>query len=519
MKQILLVILCFITTQVAFAATDEFTIQSLVGGDIVPPTTPLNVLATPVTSAQIDVSWDASSDNFALGGYQVFRDTIQIATTSLVNFSDTGLTASTSYDYTIRAFDTSFNFSTTSATATAVTLPVVVATTTPTTTPEISFGGRIVNQAAVRIDTINIDTQIDSATVSFSTNRLTQAEIAWGRTVDFELGFSTGAAFKKDHQVLINGLAPDSVYELQIQVRDSSGKIAIETVSFRTLSRPDVQAPANPMNFSAIGTETGVQLSWTNPNEDDFQKVRVLSSDQFYPTDLQGGYLVYEGDAAETFDGRTADSARRFYTIFAYDEAGNSSSGAVTEIYFSRSTGEIDEAQSNAALDDTVDISLPMGENTTVVSIADISFSDRRGNVAVFVDERVVITNNQTTLISVPYERLPEHLKTVIVRLVHPQNGKVFAFLLRVNADKTAYEAEIGALLVPGEYDFSFEVFDFKTKGIKKLTGVIEVRQITVFKDTEAVFASVWFIWLLPLFVLLGIMARRLFQQREDMSV
>jgi len=94
-----------------------------------PPSVPTNVTATAVSSSQINVSWSASTQGSApLAGYRVYRNGSLAGTVTTTSFSDTGLTASTTYSYTVAAFDSSGNASNPSSAASATTLP---ADTTP----------------------------------------------------------------------------------------------------------------------------------------------------------------------------------------------------------------------------------------------------------------------------------------------------------------------------------------------------------------------------------------------------
>lgn len=91
--------------------------------DTQPPTAPTNLTATAVSSSQINLAWTASTDNVGVTGYQVFRGSTQIATTTTTSYSNTGLAASTTYSYTVKAFDAANNISGSSNTATATTQP------------------------------------------------------------------------------------------------------------------------------------------------------------------------------------------------------------------------------------------------------------------------------------------------------------------------------------------------------------------------------------------------------------
>ncbi|HTR37098.1 MAG TPA: LamG-like jellyroll fold domain-containing protein [Bryobacteraceae bacterium] len=76
-----------------------------------PPSVPGNVQANPVSSSQITVTWSASSDPLGVSGYQVYRDSTLIAATPGLSFTDSGLTPSTTYSYSIAAYDAGGNVS------------------------------------------------------------------------------------------------------------------------------------------------------------------------------------------------------------------------------------------------------------------------------------------------------------------------------------------------------------------------------------------------------------------------
>src|SRR6058998_1751352 len=106
--------------------------------DTTPPTAPGNLVATAVSSSQIDLSWTASTDDVGVTGYRVDRcqgagctSFTQIATPTGTSHSDTGLAPSTSYSYQVTAVDAAGNVSTASAPGTAGT----PADTTPPSAP------------------------------------------------------------------------------------------------------------------------------------------------------------------------------------------------------------------------------------------------------------------------------------------------------------------------------------------------------------------------------------------------
>jgi YD repeat-containing protein len=96
--------------------------------DTTPPTAPTNLNAAAGSGTQISLNWAASTDNVGVTGYLVERcqgsgctSFTQIGTPTATSYSDTGLTASTSYGYRVRATDAAGNLSSYSTVATATT--------------------------------------------------------------------------------------------------------------------------------------------------------------------------------------------------------------------------------------------------------------------------------------------------------------------------------------------------------------------------------------------------------------
>lgn len=98
------------------------------------PTVPTGLTATGFSSSQINLSWTASTDNVAVTGYNVYRGGTKVGTSATANYSDTGLTASTTYSYYVNAYDAAGNTSATSSPASATTLPATTGGGTSTST-------------------------------------------------------------------------------------------------------------------------------------------------------------------------------------------------------------------------------------------------------------------------------------------------------------------------------------------------------------------------------------------------
>ncbi|TES84113.1 MAG: hypothetical protein E3J91_00125, partial [Hadesarchaea archaeon] len=135
----------------------KLTVTYTTDGDTTPPAAPTGLTATAVSSSQINLDWNNNSEG-DLDHYHVYRSTTSgftpgagnfVADTSVSNYSDTGLSADTTYYYKVTAVDTSNNESDPSAQASATTL------TPEDTTPPAAPTG--LTATAVSSSQINLD--------------------------------------------------------------------------------------------------------------------------------------------------------------------------------------------------------------------------------------------------------------------------------------------------------------------------------------------------------------------------
>ncbi|REK75539.1 discoidin domain-containing protein [Paenibacillus paeoniae] len=90
--------------------------------DIEAPTAPTNITATAVSTNQINLSWNASTDNVGVTGYEIYRNGAKVATVTTATYTDIGLSPATAYVYTVKALDAAGNASANSNPASATTL-------------------------------------------------------------------------------------------------------------------------------------------------------------------------------------------------------------------------------------------------------------------------------------------------------------------------------------------------------------------------------------------------------------
>ncbi len=81
------------------------------GGDTQAPTVPMNLSVSNETSSTIDLDWDISSDDTAVTGYDIYVDGSLNSSSATNSHTVTGLTASTTYSFTVLAKDAANNMS------------------------------------------------------------------------------------------------------------------------------------------------------------------------------------------------------------------------------------------------------------------------------------------------------------------------------------------------------------------------------------------------------------------------
>jgi hypothetical protein len=80
-------------------------------GDTQPPSVPTGLQSSAITATSAALQWTASTDNVGVGSYDVLRNGVVVASTESTQYNDTGLTASTTYQYAVRARDLAGNLS------------------------------------------------------------------------------------------------------------------------------------------------------------------------------------------------------------------------------------------------------------------------------------------------------------------------------------------------------------------------------------------------------------------------
>jgi hypothetical protein len=108
-----------------------------------------------------------------------------------------------------------------------------------------------------------------------------------------------------------------------------------------------------------------------------------------------------------------------------------------------------------------------------------------------FADAGLTLGSNQPFVISIPKDAITVNLKTIIASITDPTDSrKSYSFLLRINKDKTAYEAAVAALQVEGVSQITIDIYDYKSgvvgtykKSITFTAGKPLAKEVPIFPD------------------------------------
>ena len=340
--------------------------------------------------------------------------------------------------------------------------------TTSTPTPSSSGGGSVSGALLLFLQKFTINPDYYSAHIEAETNVATIAKTEWGQTPDYELGSIISPTFTTNHQIEISDLAPATRYYFKITFTDSVGRILVAANQFTTLRFSE--GLENILNFKATPSEKEITLTWHNP-QTDFDVIRIVRSEKFYPKDPDDGIVIYEGRTEKFIDKDVEKRKIYYYTAFTNDREGNYSSGAITK-------GRLLEKGEIPLVGDIYgDVPLiPEGEINPLIKklkLTDFDFMQDGVKLQVLKD-KILIQGNKRLKISLDYGKVPEILKTIALTLRHADDpNKTFSFLLRVNEDKTAYEALLAPIGEAGEFQLGISILDHKNRGLQKLSGAL----------------------------------------------
>ena len=263
--------------------------------DTISPTTSI-LSASGTTLSTSILSWSIATDNKGVAGYDVYQNSVFIASTTSTTYTVSGLLASTSYDFYIVAKDAAGNGSLPSNSANVT--PLFVDTISPTT-PTLSASGTTTT-------TINLSWIAATDNVGVSDYDVYQNGVFIASTT------STTYA--------ISGLLASTSYDFYVIAKDAAGNISLPSNSVNvTPLLVDTLAPTAPI-LSASGTSAATtNLSWSAATDNKgIAGYDIYQNGVLMASTTSTNYAVLGLSALTTYD---------FY-IVAKDAAGNASRGS-----------------------------------------------------------------------------------------------------------------------------------------------------------------------------------------------
>lgn len=334
------------------SASSTLSVTTTASTDTQAPTVPTGLASSSLTSSSFTLSWTASTDNVAVTGYEVYQDGTLLGTVTTTNYSVTGLTASTTYSYTVKAKDAAGNISSAS-TALSVTTPAVTITyctskgsnysyewiagvaigtfsNTSAAAGYTDFTSKVVSLTAGTTYNVTLTPGFASSTY----NEYWKIWIDYNADGDFddnsELAFDGGAVTSTTETgTLTVPSTASGTTRMRVSMKYNASQTACETFSYGEVEDytvtfgeaiPDTEAPTTPTNLaSASITSSSFTLSWTASTDNvAVTGYEVYQNGTLLGTTTTTSYSVTGLTAATTYS----------YTVKAKDAAENISAAS-----------------------------------------------------------------------------------------------------------------------------------------------------------------------------------------------
>ncbi|KJD34905.1 hypothetical protein PW52_12405 [Tamlana sedimentorum] len=267
------------------------------------PTAPQNLVASNITENSAQLTWNASTDNVSVLGYNIYNNGDFVATVrGATNYALVELNQGTEYNITVRAYDEAGNESNESNIATFITLDIIA----PTTPLNLVASNITENSADLTWSPASDNVAVIGYNIY---NQFTLIQV-----VDNITSFT------------LTNLTESTTYNLIIRAIDAAGNESEDSniEIFTTNTPEDTQAPTVPRNLIATNiTETTAEITWTASTDN----IGVTGYNIFN----NGTLLTSVGNITNyTLTGLNTSSLYNL-TITAFDAAGNESAASNNE--------------------------------------------------------------------------------------------------------------------------------------------------------------------------------------------
>ena len=272
------------------------------------PSAPTTLAVTAASTTQLSATWNASTDNVGVAGYRIERCSgvscttfSQVGTAITTGYSDTGLAASSSYTYRVRAIDAANNLSGYSASASATTLTPIPAPSAPSAPAPASGVASVSVTAAI--------------SWTASTNA-TQYDVAFGTTNPPAIVSSNQTVTTYQPAARTAG----TTYYWQIVAKGGGGSTSGAIWSFTTALAPSVPAGPTPA-AGATGVSLTAPIAWT-------VSTNATQYDVAFGT-TNPPAIVASNQTVTTYQPAARTAGTKYYWQIVAKGAGGSTSGAI----------------------------------------------------------------------------------------------------------------------------------------------------------------------------------------------
>ena len=127
----------------------------------------------------------------------------------------------------------------------------------------------------------------------------------------------------------VNNLTEGNTYYFAVTAYDTSGnESGFSNEVSKTLMITEATPPGDVQDFTAVGSDQQMTLSWTNPSDPDFAGVRIRYRTDHFPENIEDGTLLgdFAGEINERIDTvhtGLQNGVTYYYSASSYDSQGN----------------------------------------------------------------------------------------------------------------------------------------------------------------------------------------------------
>jgi len=273
-----------------YGEVEDYTINIIADTpDTEAPSAPTDLAASSITKTSLDLSWTASTDNVAVTGYDVYQDGSKIDSTAGTSYSVSGLTAGTTYEFTVKAKDEAGNISSASS--------------------------------ALSVTTEALDTEAPSAPTDLASSSVTQTSLNLSWTASTDNVAVTGYDVYQDGSKIdsttstsysVSGLTASTTYEFYVKAKDAAGNAsgASNTVSVTTETPSSGGCTGGITSYSYNQGFENTFGSWTQASGDDFdwslRSGSTPSSNTGPSSASEGSYYIYMESSSPNYSNKRA---------------------------------------------------------------------------------------------------------------------------------------------------------------------------------------------------------------------